>query len=146
MNLNLQECEVHWFTNAWGIAKNAIRFDRAAIKHAKPDVCVVQLGANGPDQGEEPGWVASTLGLLAIELQRLGAKVVLICEILPRLNPKFSCKDHINAAAINCNVEHLQVVLSPKYHPNVHFWWMRKIWHTREWVHAQDGIYLNRRG
>ena len=146
MNLNLRDCEVHWFANAGGTAKKAIRFDLAAIEHAKPGVCVVQLGGNELDQGEKPGWVAATLCLLAIELKRLGAKVVFICEILPRLNPKFSSKDGFNAAAVSCNVEHLQVVLSPQQHPNVHFWRMRKIWHARERVHAQDGIHLNRRG
>ena len=39
-NLNQRDCDVHWFANAGGTAKKAIRFDPAAIEHAKPDVCV----------------------------------------------------------------------------------------------------------
>ena len=64
----------------------------------------------------------------------------------PTTIPEFSSRDQFNAAAASCNNEHLQVVLSPQQHPNVHFWQMLKIWEAREWVHAQDGIHLNRRG
>ena len=119
MSLNLRDCEVHWFPNRGDTAQKAIMFDQAAIEHAKPDVCVVQLGGNELDQGDEPCSVATTLCILDIELKRLGAKVVLICEILTRLTLKFNNRDQFNAAAVSCNVEHLQVVLFSQQHPNV---------------------------
>lgn len=146
-DLNLRRCRVSWFANRGGTARKALRFDLAAVENARPDVCIVQLGGNELDKGEKPGWVVATLCLLAVELKRLGAKVVYICEVTPRLSPKFSSHAAFTQAARECNKD-LAMLLGGKLreYPRIFQWKMKKLCHSRRSIHAEDGVHLNDRG
>ena len=131
INLNLWECEAHWFANAGGRAKKALRRVVAAIEHSKTNVCCLVRGERAGSRGRS-GLSGRHIELPGYWIERSGGQGSSCLRNYPQVNPKFGSRDQFNAAAMSCNADHLQVVPSPQQHPNVYFWCMRKIWHARE--------------